>query len=325
MAMSSDGNLVIQGMPSPTSAAAVTAAAASSAMATEGAGCAASPPAHRVMTALEKAPAWALAAGSLLFVVAVAVLDHFVADHIPVLVLYAPVVALACWIMGLRAAVAVAMFCSVLWLLDDLMFLPRPEVQFGKCWVTVVHVAFFVIVSTVLSRLHVAYERERTASMTDRLTGLANCRAFMDRADREIEQCGRAGQPISLAVIDCDNFKAVNDTVGHLAGDRLLEIIGRAMREGVRPADLVARVGGDEFAILMPRASREEARAVIECVQAHVNDTVRRQGWPVTLSIGTVTFAHTPGSVTAMIREADHLMYAVKHEHKDAARYGLVG
>jgi diguanylate cyclase (GGDEF)-like protein len=105
------------------------------------------------------------------------------------------------------------------------------------------------LVTVLASRLRRALDRERTLARTDFLTGIANRTAFHEMVGREIERQRRYRRPFGLAYIDCDNFKAVNDSLGHHAGDDLLRSIGAVLGAGLRRTDVVARLGGDEFAV----------------------------------------------------------------------------
>ena len=121
--------------------------------------------------------------------------------------------------------------------------------------------------------------------------------------------------------MDVDDFKLVNDRHGHSAGDRLLRNVAEAIRKDVREFDLVSRIGGDEFVILMPETGEHAARAVVRRVRRRLLEVVRAKGWPVTFSIGVVTWDAPPASVDEMLREADDLMYSAKRGGKNAVRH----
>jgi diguanylate cyclase (GGDEF)-like protein len=117
-----------------------------------------------------------------------------------------------------------------------------------------------------------------------------------------------------------DDFKQVNDHLGHSAGDRLLRTVADTIRENVRGIDVVARLGGDEFAILMPETDGAAAGVVVRRVRRRLLDAARAGGWPVTFSIGVVTFDTPPASCDEMLQAADDLMYAAKRHGKNAIR-----
>nr|MDQ3806083.1 GGDEF domain-containing protein [Acidobacteriota bacterium] len=117
----------------------------------------------------------------------------------------------------------------------------------------------------------------------------------------------------------------VNDHLGHSAGDRLLKSVAEIIRRDVRSIDVVARLGGDEFAVLMPETDEQAARAAVSRLRQRLALSARRHGWPVTFSIGVVTFDAPPASVDEMLRAADELMYAAKRLGKDSVRHRVEG
>jgi diguanylate cyclase (GGDEF)-like protein len=187
-------------------------------------------------------------------------------------------------------------------------------------WNVVLRWGFFVLVVLALTELQDFLEREAALSRSDPTTGLANSRSFVEFLEAEIARLRRYPCPFSIAYLDVDNFKRVNDQHGHTAGDQLLFRIAGALKEGVRATDHVARLGGDEFAILLPETVQPEARSLLERLQKSVELLTQGQGWPITVSIGLVTFNQAPKSAEEVIMAADDLMYAVKREGKAGIR-----
>ncbi|HWT22438.1 MAG TPA: diguanylate cyclase, partial [Solirubrobacteraceae bacterium] len=117
-----------------------------------------------------------------------------------------------------------------------------------------------------------AYENARTAASTDALTGLLNHGAFQLRVREEIARAARDSQPLSCVLVDLDDFKRVNDELGHLAGDAILRTVAGALRAALRPYDSAARYGGDEFVLLLPGTDEHAARAVVDRVREHLRE-----------------------------------------------------
>jgi diguanylate cyclase (GGDEF)-like protein len=166
--------------------------------------------------------------------------------------------------------------------------------------------------------------RERDSARRDRLTRLWNSRYLHEALEQEIARCQRYGRPFGLLLIDLDGFKAVNDTAGHLAGDHVLQIVGRTLRENCRATDVPARLGGDEFAVILPEASEE----MVQRYAAKLVTLVAAAPFPadlprVTASVGGVAFREPPASPKAAIAAADGAMYAAKREGKNRAFVGL--
>ncbi len=162
-----------------------------------------------------------------------------------------------------------------------------------------------------LSRLS---ERVRRQAETDPLTGLLNRRAFITAAEREHELAARTGADLTVVLIDLDDFKGVNDREGHAAGDRLLADLAAAWQAVLRPADVLARHGGDEFAVLLPATSEEgAARVVARLQEAH----------PMTWSAGVAEWSRS-ATLDAALAAADGRLYEVKRA-RAAGRGGAAG
>jgi diguanylate cyclase (GGDEF)-like protein len=155
------------------------------------------------------------------------------------------------------------------------------------------------------------------AVATDQLTGAANARSFHAIAVTEVERAQRHQRDLSLAYIDVDDFKAINVRLGHPEGDHVLAEVSHMMRSVVRATDTVARIGGDEFAILMPEIGASPARAVIERVRDELARLRTVDGQPVLCSIGLVTFNRPPTSLKELVAAGDELLYRAKEGGKD--------
>lgn len=254
----------------------------------------------------------------LIFTTIVAVIDIYTGDEIPLLILYLPAILLTCWIQNLSAGVALSLLCAVLWLVDDFVLIEDAVNLPHKYWLALVHLVFFMVVAVMTWRLRLSQERERLLSHTDALTCLLNRQAFIEASEREIERCRRSRKPLAIAYFDCDNFKTVNDTLGHATGDELLQLIAATATRQVRTTDVLARLGGDEFACVLPEATRVAAEQVIVRMKEALDAAVAQRRWPVSFSIGLVIFATPPREVDRLIGAADELMYRVKRGQKNA-------
>jgi diguanylate cyclase (GGDEF)-like protein len=124
--------------------------------------------------------------------------------------------------------------------------------------------------------------------------------------------------------MDIDNFKQINDGLGHSTGNALLHLVAETIRKNVRAVDIIARLGGDEFAILMPETGYEQSGIVINKVQKYLLDAVEERGWPVTFSFGVVTCNNPLCKVDELIKAADNLMYSVKNSGKNMTRHEVL-
>lgn len=162
-----------------------------------------------------------------------------------------------------------------------------------------------------------AYLKAVEQAETDALTSLLNRSAFMARLEAEIARQRRYGGEFSLAMIDLDGFKEINDCHGHHAGDRALEIAAETLRAHTRASDLVGRIGGDEFAVLMPSTSDDNSAQLFEQICSVIGANMRAAGFAVTASIGCCAFDVPPQSGSLAIRHVDETMYRAKREGKN--------
>jgi diguanylate cyclase (GGDEF)-like protein len=156
------------------------------------------------------------------------------------------------------------------------------------------------------------------------LTELLNMRAFYDLAYVEVNRARRFKRPFTVAYMDVDNFKMVNDQFGHETGNILLRLIADTLKANIRAIDLTARLGGDEFVILLGETGSESAHVVFSKLQEQIIDAFDRNRWPVTLSIGAVTYNKPPDTIDDMLRKTDKLMYSAKNSGKNKIIYELV-
>lgn len=285
-------------------------------------------PENRLETMLDRLAEmrrWHLVVGLAVFVALVAIADFVTGDSVQLTILYLPAIYIVCWTVNLKVAVFLSTFCSLLWLLDDLLMEGRRDLQHYEYWMTFVHCAFFLVIASVGARLRTLLEHERSLARTDGLTGVANSQFFVERAEGELARSRETRRPLTVAFLDCDNFKQVNDTLGHTVGDDLLRRAAEIMESSLRPTDLVARLGGDEFAILLTDTTQAEAEKVIARVRSRLQQVMEENNWPVTLSIGVVTYSTPPESLREAMREADNAMYHVKQLSKNSVEYRCVG
>jgi diguanylate cyclase (GGDEF)-like protein len=156
----------------------------------------------------------------------------------------------------------------------------------------------------------------RDMAFTDPLTGLHNRRSFEERLRLEISRCRRQPQAtFALALFDLDDFKALNDTLGHLAGDELLKRVATTLKNSVREYDVVCRTGGDEFVLILPDTPRDAAQRAVARVLAQL-DRIEHLGFKAGASVGLATWPADGASADAIIAHADAQMYANKQRRK---------
>ncbi len=264
---------------------------------------------------------WAPLAVALLLLVAA--LDVFTGNDLSFSLFYLLPLSLAAWYGGRGVAIAACTASVVVWLLADALSGRTDFQPLVYVWNAGIRFGFFVIVASLLLTLKEQLERETQLSRVDYVTGATAPGFFYDLLQAEIDRCNRHGRPFTLAYLDIDNFKAVNDRFGHSTGDELLRRVVNEARQGLRETDIVARLGGDELAILLPETSQAAAPAVMSRLMQMLLGDMKANRWPVTFSIGAMTFPAAPETSNAVIGMVDELMYSVKRAGKNSIRYAV--
>jgi diguanylate cyclase (GGDEF)-like protein/putative nucleotidyltransferase with HDIG domain len=163
------------------------------------------------------------------------------------------------------------------------------------------------------------YSRAKERAHTDELTGLFNHRYFHERIDEEISRCSRFGDIFSLLFVDMDLFKAYNDIYGHLAGDDMLRQIGHYVKGSIRSIDMAFRYGGDEFTVILPQASLDDAHKVAERIRKRIEVEMDSKGAPLTCSFGIASWPTDGVMREEIIQAADAALYCAKQMGRNRA------
>ncbi|MBA2340937.1 MAG: GGDEF domain-containing protein [Pyrinomonadaceae bacterium] len=190
-------------------------------------------------------------------------------------------------------------------------------------WNAFIRLNVLLLFTYLLTLLKQAFEAEKQLARTDHLTRVANRRFFYELTEMELDRAHRYNHPLTVAYIDIDNFKTVNDRLGHDAGDQLLFTMAEAIKKSIRSVDRVARLGGDDFAILLPETGHEQSQVVVSKIKDMLARIAQERRWDVTFSIGVITCLKPPCAVEDLTKMADKLMYAAKNDGKNSVRYEL--
>lgn len=265
---------------------------------------------------MSKQPRKVLVSAGLLLLAVVAAADWFIGrtmlEFPGFAAFYLIPISFFSWFLGRRIGTLTAILSGAIVLGLDLDR-KRSTLAF---WNTLVWVVLYFASAFIISQLTVLYQGERRLARVDSLTRIPNRRALFEFATRERARAERQHLPLSVAYIDVDRFKEINDLFGHSTGDKLLALVASVIERTLRPSDFVARMGGDEFAIFLPATQDSDASAVLNRVRHALDRAMGQRQWPVTFSIGLETFTGPWPAVDEMLSRADELMYAIKHDEK---------
>lgn len=250
--------------------------------------------------------------------------DYAVFYEIDMGLFYLLPIAWMAWYGEKRIEIGVSLVALLLWSGCDLLEGHEYSSAFIFLWAIAIHGASFIGIGLLLRRLHEALVEARNRADHDFLTSLPNRQCFYRLARYAIDKSRKLDKPLAVAYLDVDHFKQVNDTMGHDAGDELLQCVAMYLRSGIRKNDIVARLGGDEFALLLPYTTLSEAEQVLRRVRQELQQAVTAGGWPVTFSIGACVFTWPPDDIDQLLRQADALMYEVKHGGKNELRCAMI-
>ncbi len=260
---------------------------------------------------------------SLGIVLVLGILDYLSGYEFAFSLFYSIPVALSTWFAGRKLGLLISGVSAIAWFLADILTGNAFSIVWLYLWNTFIRLGFFLIVTFLLTELRKSYKTQEELARVDFLTQATSTRYFYTLAETELERSRRYNHPLTLAYIDLDNFKTVNDRFGHSIGDNLLRSVADTVRHHSRNIDTFARLGGDEFAVLLPETGEVEAQAVISRIRRCLLEEMHRCGWPVTFSIGVVTFIKFPKTVDDMVKMADDVMYPIKNGSKDGISYTI--
>ena len=248
---------------------------------------------------------------------AIGALHHFSGRELNFFVLFLVPTIAAAWVLNLPSGIAIALVSALIGFSSDSTL--RPDIATSIDAINAfTRFTVFSFVAWGIWKIRSLSHILASLALTDTLTGLNNRRAFMLCGADEMERARRYGHPISVMFIDLDNFKSINDTLGHDEGDELLKLLANTLQERLRKTDFGARMGGDEFAAILPATGSDGSRELAEDLRSALNTAFQVRNYPVSVSIGIATFLRPPDTFDHALSHADALMYEVKKSTKNA-------
>lgn len=277
----------------------------------------------KILERLEKwnKPYWVLLSFTLK--IGLGLIDYFTGYEYSFSLFYLIPIAMVVWFVGKWFGIYAVIVSAIVWFLADVFSGNQYAIPAIIFWNTAIRLGNFLIVTLLLAALRNSLEREKILSRTDKLTGAINAGFFVDTLQTEIDRFQRYKHPFSVACIDLDNFKSVNDQQGQAEGDNVLKTVVNHIKSEVRKTDTFARLDGDEFALLFPETGQLAVKMALSKIEKGLNKEMNKFNWPVTFSMGTITFIESPETANEVIKMADDLMYTVKNNGKNAIVYAV--
>jgi diguanylate cyclase (GGDEF)-like protein len=251
------------------------------------------------------------------------ILDFATSTEIHFLVLYLLPIALASWYVNRSSGIYLAIMCSLVWLLADSLGGRAYSSPWVAGWNFIMRSGAFVVFSLSQSQFRAKFDALSELAKKDFLTGLPNGRAFYELTAREIQRT-LGLEPLTLAFIDLTGVKWINHRLGYATGDQMICTIAYAIRQNVPRPDLVGRIGGTSFAILLPKTASDGANCVLEQVHSALKDERRKYAQPLTFFISAVACTKTPRSIAELMHQAESQMTRMKGGTKDLLQIATI-
>ncbi len=258
----------------------------------------------------------AVVAAALVLTGGLGAIDYVAEQDLSFLVFYLIPVFLVTLRAGLWPGLLTSLAGTAVWFIANVNLFRQEPGEFIPFWNFAETLGVFAFFTYVLSSLVDALDEERQMSRYDARTGIVNRRHFLELLEGEIGRSRRFRRPFTLAYMDLDSLRTVNELRGRSAGDALLSRLGELLLRETGDADTPARLGGDEFAVLMPETGYEAAHAALGTLRGRIGAMLAENGCAVTVTMAAVTSTNPAHSAEEMIGMADRLMYAKKAEGK---------
>jgi diguanylate cyclase (GGDEF)-like protein len=275
----------------------------------------------KILNYSSRQPHHLVAIACLFFTICVGSIDYITGYELDVEILYFIPIFFASISLGKYSGLLISVISAIVSLIIDLALTPhhhQPAIIYWNSFIYLLTAIFFSFLSSALAT---SVKRETRVARIDFLTGIVNRMGFVESLNIEIQRCRRNAQCLTIGYLDCDNFKTINDQLGHQTGDQLLSSVAEILKSSVRATDIVARLGGDEFAILLPNTCTDLTLQIFDRLQNMLTNEMKQHQWAVTFSIGIAIFNVVPDSIDEIIHCADDLMYKVKKSGKGRFEY----
>jgi diguanylate cyclase (GGDEF)-like protein len=279
---------------------------------------------QRFLRPLNKASKFLLAMLSLIVVLILGAVDAATGYDVGLTIFYLLPIALVSWFINKWAGVCFAVVSAIVALIADSLSGHSYSHPLIPYWNAVARFGFFIIIPFISAKLRRDLERESEMARRDLLTGLPNSRSFHELTTFQLKRSSGHGRPLTLAYVIADGLKLINDRFGRIAGDQAVCTIAHTIKKNAPTGELVARLGGSEFALLLPETDTKMAQAILGDIQRKLQRQMEQYGRPMTFSIGAVTCTRAPQSVGMLIHEAEQLTDRIKESKLENLRVEAV-
>jgi diguanylate cyclase (GGDEF)-like protein len=274
-----------------------------------------------LLTILEKQDESILLLSGFILIGFVGFVDFLTGYEYSLSAFYVLPIALITWGSSQNLGFVVSFVSAIVWFIAEAASGQPHSHHFAPLWNTLIRSILFCTIVALLTKIKILMQRERELARTDYLTSAVNSRCFREIAQMEMLRIQRHHRSFTIAYLDLDNFKLMNDQFGHFAGDQALQTVVHSIKKRIRRTDTIARLGGDEFVLFFPETDDKAAHLLMADLHHSLSKEMQINSWPITFSIGVLTCQVAPNSVDELVAMADDLMYSAKFTNKNAIKY----
>ncbi len=250
-------------------------------------------------------------------------LDYMTGVEIHFLLLYLVPIFIGSWFISKEAGIALAIFTSLIWFIAHFLAGRSYSSVWIAYWNFLMRTAAFTLFAITQAQLRAKLTDLSHLASRDFLTGLPNGHAFYQLTAKEMDRAFGV-EPMTLVCIDITGFKWVNHRFGYPAGDHMMCTIAHTLRQNVPRSDLVGRLGGTSFAVLLPNVTSEVANLILRRVQSALDEERRKYAHPLTFFISAIACTKAPKTVAELMQEADAQRTRIKNGRKDSLHIAKV-
>jgi len=278
---------------------------------------------EKVSGFLERRSRRALATIACVTLVLLGVLDYTTGVEIHFLLLYLVPIFIGGWFISKEAGIYLAIFASMIWFVVVSLSGRSYSSVWIPYWNLLMRMAVFTVFAITQAQLRAKLVELSHLASRDFLTGLPNGHAFYQLTAKEMDRAFGV-EPMTLVCIDITGFKWINHRFGYSAGDHMICAIAHTIREHVPRPDLVGRLGGTNFAVLLPNVASDVANLILQRVQSALDAERRKYAHPITFFISAIACTKAPRTVAELLQEADAQMTRIKNGRKDSLQIAKV-
>jgi len=257
----------------------------------------------------------------LLSIVGIGMVDFRLNHPVDLILLYLIPILICELAVGAEVGLFMTVFASVTWAVCNGTVAGSTTNVWVHCWNSVSTLVIFLLANGSMGLLRAAGLKETTALRSDPYSGLMNRMGFTEAVHREIARSRRQKKIFSLIFMNADGYKAFNARYGYTAGDHLIEVIGRVLKQGTRTSDLAARLDSDEFVAFLPEMDAETARMAMNRIQGVLNEAMSHRKWEMTFRLASTTFRTAPETLELFLEQAERAQFALRAANKNSIHH----